>query len=125
VSKEIQSKIEKVAKERTYWRELRNGLGAAGGSPVVHGFKARINAIAAQYDSDTKTVNPKDDVGIAKAQEGYRLCQNILLDFDIDTCNKKIAKLEDQITKYNVDLKRQIEKKKITDIGGMENLIRK
>jgi len=121
----LHQKIEALAKRRKYWRELANGLGDANGSPVVLGLTARITAKANGLLNDLKICNPKDDVGIAKIQAGLVVCEEILLDFDINTCNKQIADLDIQIKALVAEIEQKAEKKKNPGVGGFDQLIPK
>jgi hypothetical protein len=117
VSKLIQQRIEAAAKRRKYWRELSNALGAQNGSVVVEGLKSRISAKADETLESLKVCDPKDSIAISRLQSAYATCKEILLDFDVDVCNKQIRTLDDQITKLNGELKKD------QDVSGFNQLI--
>jgi hypothetical protein len=117
VSKIIQQKIDAAAKRRKYWRELSNALGATGGSVVVEGLKARISAKAEEALESLKVCDPKDPIVISRLQTTYTTCKEILLDFDVDVCNKQVRTLDDQITKLNGELKKD------HDLSGFSKMV--
>ena len=121
-SKKIQQKIEAIAVQRKYWRELGNALGAEGGSVIVKGLRSRIEGHASGLLDELKIADPADQIKVAKSQASYKTCQDILLDFDLDTCNKKITAFDEQIAELNTELKRAQEEKKQVSEGGFSHL---
>ena len=123
MSKVIQAKIDKVAQERKYWRELSISLGAEGGSVVVKGFLNRISQTADKLCDDMDIVDPTNSIAVAKIQAGRALCKEILLDFNPDVCNKHINALDEQMIKLNAELKKALAKKKQALGVGFDQLI--
>jgi hypothetical protein len=119
----LHDKIQELAKVRKYWRELANGLGDATGSPVVVGLTSRIQSRADELLKDLKICDPKNDTEIAGIQFGLRELEKVLLDFDLDTCNKQIADLDTQIKAVATEIDKKAEKKKNPGVGGFNNLI--
>ena len=125
MANKLQDKLEALSKVRKYWRELANGVGDSNGSAVVLGLTSRIKSKADQLTAELKVCDPKIDVGIAGIQFGLKVLEDILLDFDINTCNKQIADLDAQIRAIADEVTKKAEKKKNPGIGGFENLIKK
>ncbi len=115
--KTIQTKIDQLAGERKYWREIANGLGDAKGSPVVNGLTRRIRDKIAVDTSALKIADPLNAVAVAIAQTSIRTCEQILSDFDMRTCIDNISTLDHDIQVLKERLLKAVEKKESAPVG--------
>jgi len=96
-TKELQEKLDALAKKRQFWRDARTALLSPQTSHIMAGVKARLEAKMADYVSQFDSCSPDDSISIARFQEGRRICSEIILELSEEVCNKTIAQMDIQI----------------------------
>jgi hypothetical protein len=105
-TKELQAKLDMKVKVRQFWRSMRAALSAQATSEILECLKLRIVAKADDYVDKFDKCDPKDSVTIAKLQEGRLICNEIVREFDAETSNKMVAKLDEEIKLLSDEIKK-------------------
>jgi hypothetical protein len=119
-TKQLQATLEMKAKARNFWRSMRALMTSVDTKEVMEIFRMRIQAKADEYVEKYDKCSPDDAIGIARCQEGRLICREIVSEFNAETCNKMIEKLDEEIK----SISKEIEKlsKAGTDITGFDAL---
>lgn len=119
--KELQMKLERLAEKRKFWRDMRNAVIAPQTRDLMMGYKSRIQAKMDSYVEKYDNALPDDSLTIAKAQEGRRVCHEILLELDENVCQKAIDELDAKVKVLNNEIETLAENSR-TEKGGFEIL---
>ena len=116
-----QFQLEALAKKRRYFKTAADFLAASATKEFADGFITRLKNKKDSLISVFDSAEPTDSLTIARCQAARKICDEILMDFDADSCKKAIEQLDIEIKKIH----NTIELKKAKDeetVGGFNSL---
>jgi RNA binding exosome subunit len=105
-TKELQAKLDVKVKIRQFWRSMRAALSMPETAEILECLKSRIVAKAEDYVEKFDKCDATDSVTVGKLQEGRLICLEIVREFDVETSNKMVAKLDEEIKLLSDEIKK-------------------
>ena len=100
-SKRRQAQLDAMAIRRQHYKDAAIFLSSKATREVAKGLVTRLETMRDDYIAVYDSLDPTDQLGVAKCQEGRAVCGQILLDFDPEICKKAITKLDVEIKKIH------------------------
>ena len=116
-----QAHLEALAKRRSYFKAAAVFLASNATKEFAEGLVARIKATRDAQIETYDSANPEDSLTIARCQAARKVCNEILADFDAETCKKEIELLDSEIKKIHNTIEAKKEKAGKSD-GGFNSL---
>ena len=93
----VQSQIDKIARERVFWRAMRGMVSNESTKIIADGFSSRIKARLRDLSEQLDSADPTDVTEISKAQSARRELKEVLKDFDEEHIKNKNILLDKQL----------------------------
>jgi len=103
-----QAELEALALRRDIYKQAIAFIHAPQTKDFAKALVRRIEAKRDSYITQYDSASPENAILFARCQEARKVCSDILLDFDADTCKKAIEQLDIDIK----NIHNRMEKKK-------------
>ena len=115
-----QAKLDGLAARRKVYKDAASFITAPQTKDFAKSLIARLESLRDGYIEKYDAADPADSISIARYQEARKVCNQILLDFDADTCKKAIASLDNEIKVIHNTMEKM--KASETGDGGFNSL---